>query len=116
MRFCRLKALVVRHVENWNQLAPIFRSVVFRLLQQPSLIYVELDSFPFAVLTQAVSDHLKHLYGRRACREREQYGDIPTVTKPVAPIYLELDEQSVSWTFLRGCADTLDGSTSSCVL
>ena len=84
-----LKALVVDFVQNWKNLSKEIRSSLFRVLQLPSLRYLELTPFPISLLTQAVHDNIKHLYIRTYCRSKTIKNVLVPGPGMSGPIYLD---------------------------
>jgi len=85
-RLRRLKALVIDYVEDWSSISHRLRSIIFYLLQLPSIVYIEIHTFPTAVLTLPISNNLKHLY--LGAREKDKKLRAPS-TGLLEPIYLE---------------------------
>jgi len=88
-RLHSLKALVVDFVQNWKNLSKEIRSSLLRVLQLPSLRYVELTPFPIPLLTQAVHENLKHLYLRAYCKSKGVKNVLVPGPGTSGPIYLD---------------------------
>ena len=88
-RLRKLKALVIDYVEVWSSISPRLCSIIFYLLQLPSITYMEIHTFPTAVLTLPISSNLKHLY--LSAREKGKKLRVPPLASPglLEPIYLD---------------------------